>query len=152
MLSSHQVLEILSLLRINLISKKTYLKFPKTVMKISPKLKSSLTCYPESHLFYILNVEESNNDKGRQPVILKYVLILPDSDVPFYFHVLCSSETSFSDDFFSPSMLAPCFQYVLCKRNIEHWGKCRPHCMMYPTFWIWKMEITLFLVFRTFWQ
>lgn len=66
MLSSPQVLEILSLLRINLISKKTFLKFPKTVLKISPKLKSSLTCYPESYLFYILNVEESNNDKQRK--------------------------------------------------------------------------------------
>lgn len=54
-------------------------------MKNSPKLKSSLACYPESHLFYIFSVEESDNDKGRLPMILKCALILPGSDVPSLF-------------------------------------------------------------------
>lgn len=54
-------------------------------MKNSPKLKSSLASYPESQLFYIFNVEESDNDKGRLPMILKCVLILPDNDVPSLF-------------------------------------------------------------------
>lgn len=81
-------------------------------MKISPRLKSSIACYPESHIFQIFNVGMSDNDEGRQPMILQYVFILPGSYIP------CLFPCALFDDIFPPS-LAPCFLYEFYKKKTQ---------------------------------
>lgn len=52
----------------------------------------------------------SDNDEGRQPMILQYVFILPGSYIP------CLFPCALFDDIFPPS-LAPCFLYEFYKKK-----------------------------------